>query len=86
MNDDVKDLISEMDRKYLEITTRMLYYQAGSLEQKCDYLEEIIDKAIEYIKQHCEIVKNLKENTDKIGKVEGIPLLNILEGSDKECK
>lgn len=40
-------------------------------------------KAIEYIKQHCEIIHYQNENIDKIGKVEGIPLLNILQGGDE---
>ena len=50
-------------------------------EYYLDYLDlqQRIDKAIEYIKENCEIIHYDKENIDKMGKVESIPLLSILE-------
>lgn len=59
----VENLIKQLEEKVKEI----------------DKLNNIINEAIKYIKQHCEIIRYEKENIDKIGKVEGIPLLNILE-------
>ena len=49
------------------------------LEKKIDGLITVIDLTKQYIKEHCEIVHFEKENVDMIGKVEGIPLLRILE-------
>lgn len=50
-----------------------------NLQKENQKLVKGIQDAISYIKQHCEIVRYESENIDKIGKVEGIPLLNILD-------
>lgn len=53
------------------------------LEKKIDGLITVIDLTKQYIKEHCEIVRLEKENVDMIGKVEGIPLLRILERANE---
>lgn len=54
------------------------------LEKEIDGLVTVIDLAKQYIKSHCEIVCFEKEHKDMIGKVEGIPLLEILERVNEE--
>ena len=49
------------------------------LIQENHKLKEIIKEVREYILQHCEIIRFENENIDKVGKVEGIPLLEILD-------
>lgn len=44
-------------------------------------LTQKINKAIDYIKSHCEIIRY--ENYDKIGNVDGAILLKILDGTNK---
>lgn len=56
----------------------------GELRKENDALITVIDLAKKYIKAHCEIVRFEKEHVDMIGKVEGIPLLEILERVNEE--
>lgn len=64
--------------------------------EECELLSDYISdlqrkeynnsKAIEYILQNCEIIRTNDEYgnfTDKVGMVEGIPVLNILEGNNE---
>lgn len=60
---------------------------ASEMETKVIELNNIIKEVREYILQHCEIIRFEDENVDKVGKVEGIPILEILDkGSDKNDK
>lgn len=47
--------------------------------KEIERLNSIIKEVREYILQHCEIIRFENENVDKVGKVEGIPLLEILD-------
>lgn len=52
----------------------------NSQQQEIERLNNIIKEVREYILQHCEIIRF--ENEDKVGKVDGTPLLEILEKVD----
>lgn len=53
-------------------------------EDEIERLNNIIKEVREYILQHCEIIRFENENIDKVGKVEGIPLLEILDKENKK--
>ena len=56
-----------------------LYEKDNLLQQK----ENIIKEVREYILQHCEIIRDEEKNIDMVGRVEGIPLLEILDKENK---
>lgn len=51
----------------------------NELYERIFELEDRIYKAREYILQNCEIIRFENEGVDKVGKVEGIPILEILD-------
>jgi hypothetical protein len=72
---------------FVDEDTEEAYFSQAYVEflySEIELYKSRIDKAIEYIKQHCEIVRFEDEGVDMIGKVEGIPLLNILQGEENE--
>ncbi len=50
----------------------------GVIEEN-ERLHNIIKEVREYILQNCEIIRFENEGVDKVGKVEGIPILEILD-------
>lgn len=48
-------------------------------QEKIDKYEEVLDKIKEYILQNCEIIRLVEENVDKVGRVDGSKILELLE-------
>ena len=78
--------------KYINSTEKEGWIDTGHYEYEFYYiidnlkrlqlLENIIKEVREYILQHCEIIRFENENIDKVGKVDGTPLLEILDKVD----
>ena len=89
VNVDILDLIIDLQQEIdkltkkceiLEENNKLLIQQKAQMYEDLDIAYRRIDKAIEYIKSHCEIIRY--KNYDKIGNVDGAILLSIL--GDKE--
>lgn len=82
---DCREILNYINKIQKEKDEMVQY--ACDLEDKICYLRADKKKAIKYIKEHCEIIRFADKNgnwIDKIGKVEGIPLLDILEDKNIE--
>ena len=53
-------------------------------KKEIERLKSIIIEVREYILQHCEIIRDEEKDVDMVGRIEGIPLLEILDKVDKE--
>lgn len=65
-----------------EAILNQFYYEHKELR---DYIERN-EKAIEFIKQHCEIIRFIEDEkyVDKIGRVDGAKVLEILDKKDRK--
>lgn len=80
-----KKVVAELDLSYEQgIARDVILNELDLLEKQAEDYQKRFNKAVKYIKEHCEIVRFEKENVDMIGKVEGIPLLRILERVNEE--
>lgn len=86
MNEEIKEILDSCraifiidDEGFTVNINDIINNYITNLQEENQKLIKGIQEAISYIKQHCEIVHYENENIDKIGKVEGIPLLNILD-------
>ena len=80
-----KKVVAELDLSYEQgIARDVILNELDLLEKQAEDYQKRFNKAVKYIKEHCEKVRFEKENVDMIGKVEGIPLLRILERVNEE--
>lgn len=73
----IDDLIKEnleLKRKLGEADDAVEYWQI-----ECDKRSKVLDKIKKYILQNCEIIRLVEENVDKVGRVDGSKILELLE-------
>lgn len=83
----LKDVLEKYRKEYKRKNEQyefLRHLKCSELEQETKYLKERIDKAIEYIENHCLIIMNKEYIPDGIINCIDIKLLEILKGDSNE--